>query len=101
MGDVPLLAGTLRALRIDIRNRDELEAVDLVDRLKVVLADAATTGQRDAKLLFRAQILLSLSPSSLYVVPHTLHESGFVSGSRSPHWHIHPILLAGTPTTSA
>src|SRR5437763_16050548 len=74
-----------------------------MNRLEVMLADPAAAHERNAESFLRAhsEILLNRSPSCLYRVPQTLHESGFLSGNRSPHRHIQPTRRAGTPTISA
>src|SRR5687768_17622567 len=64
--------------------------------------------------LFRSTILVSPgrhllgvfvlrmpSPERSYVDPQPAQVPEPASGSRSPHWHIHPTRRAGTPTMSA
>src|SRR5437762_10729307 len=55
MRHVPLGPGLRRALGISVANRDQLEAIDLVNRLEMILADSPASNECDAKSLFRAQ----------------------------------------------
>src|SRR5437899_1609494 len=55
MQHVPLGPGLRRALGVSVANRDQLEAIDLVDCLEMILADSPASNECDAKSLFRAQ----------------------------------------------
>ena len=48
-----------------------------------------------------SRTLLPVAATRSYVDPQAAHVPCPLSGSRSPHWHIHPMRRAGTPTISA